>query len=347
MICLVPLVFPLALMTIPAAGDVPDAADAPALFAQHCASCHGADGDGDGTAPLDRRARSFREGGFSFGNTSLAIGRVLEFGIPGTPMPSFSGALSAEERAALAEFVRSLGPPIEEASVDKTELIVGERPVFVRGKLPPLFEGDDVRPRGVGLGLPDGLCFFWAVTQDDVQLVAVNAGRFVRRTDWGGRGGSELELIGRRVWTRQAASSQDFEFFTGEGLRPLAKRFRGTWIREGGAGIRYDLVGEDGVIAGRVEERCSAFTIPSAYGLERAAAVTWGPEQPMPLCKPAESIASRLAAVTDEGVATEHTLSLDGSELETEGRIRWTRRSLFEVAAADAEAALKELWRGW
>ena len=38
-------------------------------FAELCAPCHGATGDGKGTTVLDRPARSFKDGGFSFGNT--------------------------------------------------------------------------------------------------------------------------------------------------------------------------------------------------------------------------------------------------------------------------------------
>ena len=73
------------------------AQDARALFLQHCASCHGETGDGKGTAELDRPARSFRDGGFSHGNTSEAIFRTLTFGIPGTPMPAAPSVLTEAE----------------------------------------------------------------------------------------------------------------------------------------------------------------------------------------------------------------------------------------------------------
>src|SRR6185503_20070086 len=55
-------------------------ADAPALFATNCAKCHGLDGSGTGPAVLDRPARNFKEGGFSFGNTAETIARTIAYG---------------------------------------------------------------------------------------------------------------------------------------------------------------------------------------------------------------------------------------------------------------------------
>src|SRR5262245_49793712 len=40
------------------------------LFARNCATCHGIDGSGQGPSVLDRPARNFKDGGFSFGNTT-------------------------------------------------------------------------------------------------------------------------------------------------------------------------------------------------------------------------------------------------------------------------------------
>ena len=73
-----------------------DHAEARTLFIANCASCHGEKGDGEGTTDLDRKARSFKDGGFSFGNTPEALFRTLTTGIPGTPMPGFGGSFAAE-----------------------------------------------------------------------------------------------------------------------------------------------------------------------------------------------------------------------------------------------------------
>ena len=58
-------------------------------------------GDGQGTTKLDRPARSFKDGGFSFGNTKEALSKTIAYGIPGSQMPAFEAALKPEERALL------------------------------------------------------------------------------------------------------------------------------------------------------------------------------------------------------------------------------------------------------
>ena len=70
--------------------------DTAALYAQHCASCHSANGDSKGTADLDRPARSFLDGSYSYGNTRKAVLRSVTYGIPGTPMPAFAETLGEE-----------------------------------------------------------------------------------------------------------------------------------------------------------------------------------------------------------------------------------------------------------
>lgn len=183
------------------------ALDVGALFLTHCASCHGEKGDGKGTTDLDRAARSFMDGGFSFGNTPTALYRTITHGIPGSPMPSFEGALKEEERRALADYVLTLGPPIQEVSGAEMEMIVEDAPRFVRGKLPPLWEGDIVRPRGLVVGTPDGFSFVYDA--QNFTLLQVRTGRFVKRTDWGGRGGSALELLSRPLWSRSPKDIAD------------------------------------------------------------------------------------------------------------------------------------------
>jgi mono/diheme cytochrome c family protein len=78
-----------------------------------CASCHGENTDGQGTAalglvdawenpcpPSDLRAPAFRNG-----RTAPDIFRVLTLGIDGTPMPSYAEALTVEQRWELAVFI--------------------------------------------------------------------------------------------------------------------------------------------------------------------------------------------------------------------------------------------------
>jgi mono/diheme cytochrome c family protein len=163
-------------------------------FVRACAACHGEDGSGAGPTVLDRPARDFKSGGFSFGNTPDALLRTITYGIPGTPMPAFAQAYTDTERLALAEYVRALGPPVEELDVSERVVVVTDRARVVRGILPPVTDGAPIRPRGLLIGTPEGLSFEYRI--DDVRLLAVRQGEFVERTDWVGRGGTPLKPLG-------------------------------------------------------------------------------------------------------------------------------------------------------
>ena len=86
-----------------------------ALYARHCANCHGDLGDGAGVtaANLWPRPRNFREGRFRLVSTMSGIPTddnllaVLRHGIPGSSMPDFKHLSEAELRA-LIEYVRAL-----------------------------------------------------------------------------------------------------------------------------------------------------------------------------------------------------------------------------------------------
>jgi mono/diheme cytochrome c family protein len=170
-----------------------------ARFLANCATCHGESGDGKGTTKLEKPARSFKDGGFSYGNTPEALLRTITNGIPGTPMPSFASALKEPERKELAEYVLSLGPPVAQVSEAETIMTVPrDRPVFIRGKLPPIAEGLEERPRGLLVGTSDGFTFEYRA--DEVRLLGVRQGAFVERMDWRDRGGVPLKPLGKLVY---------------------------------------------------------------------------------------------------------------------------------------------------
>jgi mono/diheme cytochrome c family protein len=171
--------------------------DARPLFKTYCAACHGETGDGNGTTKLDRPARSFKDGGFSYGNTPDAIAKTLQYGIPGSVMPSFGTTLSEEQRIALAKYVIELGPQDMPAESPDRVMVVKDRAVVARGKLPPIVEGGEEIPRGLLVGTPDGFTF--AYRTDDLRLLAVYQGEFAERTDWMGRGGTQLKPLGKLV----------------------------------------------------------------------------------------------------------------------------------------------------
>jgi len=234
------------------------------LFLANCAQCHGEKGDGEGVTQLDRKARSFLDGGFSYGNTKDAILRSITHGIPGTPMPAFEKALTEAQRVELAEYVIAFGPDQIVVDPSESEMIVTDRPVIVRGKLPAIVEGAQEWPRGLAIGTPEGLTFEYRT--DDVQLVGVRAGRFLNRSDWGERGGTALEMLGQPVWTNPTVeglttlSLGSIRDDLPVGGRRVRARLTSTSSRDGRASVEYELsteAGSDPVV--RATEECHAF----------------------------------------------------------------------------------------
>jgi mono/diheme cytochrome c family protein len=258
-----PLLSPLLVLVL--ASPAPQASDARALFIANCAACHGESGDGKGTTQLDRPARSFMDGGFSFGNTPEALFRTISIGIPGTPMAGFDASLSEAERKLLADYVVTLGPPIEAVAEEDMILAVHDRPLVVRGLLPPLAEGLPSHPRGLLIGDLSGITFQYRV--DDVRLLALRQGGFVKRTDWSGRGGTALEPLGKVV--HLVSGGKPEATFHG-GSDPLTARLSGTLSIDGGKGfaIEYHLLGAQGEVA-HVREIPQVLTTPFGTGYQR------------------------------------------------------------------------------
>jgi len=244
--------------------DVHPEHPARALFVANCAQCHGETGDGKGTTKLDRDARSFQLGGFSYGNTPEALARTITYGIPGSPMPSFEKALKPEQRQLLAEYVLLLGPPAEKTDPKESVLAVKDKPLVVRGKLPPVVEGGPAFPRGVLIGTPEGLSFEYRV--DEVHLLAVLKGEFVDRADWRGRGGDALQPLGKAVHLR--LPDDDAWIFARFGK--LARRqLRSTEVLGARAGLHYELLGPTGQSIARVSETPRTFACSIGGGYAR------------------------------------------------------------------------------
>ncbi len=226
------------------------AQDARELFATNCASCHGETGDGKGTTQLDRPARSFKDGGFSYGNTPEALFRTITTGIPGTPMPSFESSLTVEQRRALAAYVVTLGPEVEAVDPEKTVMHVTDRPRVVRGLLPPIADGAVAQPRGLLVGTTDGFTFEYRA--DDVRLLGVRLGGFVDRKDWTGRGGTALEPLGQVVHLLE--DGQPRATFASVGGGELRAKLAQTAVRDGGVDLHYALYDAAGTLHAQVTE---------------------------------------------------------------------------------------------
>ncbi len=223
------------------------------IYMMYCAQCHGATGDGNGLIELDRPARSFIDGGFSFGNTLHAISKTTSSGIPGTPMPPFSDVLTKEQISSVANYVREFAPTQEAVTVEETEMVVRNRPLVVRGMIPPVQDGRQLHPRGIVIGNPDGFSYEYRV--DDVRLLAVRQGQFVSREDWGARGGSPLKLLGKiTVLVQDGNPSSMFETRTGE---PLHARLTATNTLGSQGILKYDLVDALGERVAKVQEYCA------------------------------------------------------------------------------------------
>ncbi len=245
--------------------------DPRALYAANCALCHGPNGDGDGSVVLDRPARSFKQGGFSFGNTPEAVYRTISSGIGGTPMPGFAQVLDEAARRALASFVIALGPEqVPEAGLTSI-LTVGDRPVVVRGQFAPLMEGGPEFTRGLLVGNPDGLSYQYAA--DDVRLLAVRQGPFVDRKDWGDRGGLPLEPLGRVIYLAALGDARASEWKSYPTYEVRAV-LRGTSSVGAQAELHYDLVVGDGPVLASVEESCRAISYAAGSGFLREFRVT-------------------------------------------------------------------------
>ncbi len=222
------------------------------IYMMYCASCHGAQGDGNGMIQLDRPARSFVDGGFSFGNTVYAISKTTASGIPGTPMPPFADILTQQQINRVATHVRSFSPTIEDASLDQTEMVVVDKPLVARGMIPAINSELQLHPRGIVIGNPDRFSYEYRV--DDVRLLSVRQGRFIQRVDWGERGGSPLELLGRMVVLVEEGNPVGM--FSTQSGSTLRAQLRATNTMQEYGIIKYDLITQKGDIVASISETC-------------------------------------------------------------------------------------------
>jgi mono/diheme cytochrome c family protein len=226
------------------------------IYMMYCAQCHGVKGDGQAMIQLDRPARSFIDGGFSFGNTVEAIAKTTRSGIPGTPMPPFGELLTDEEIILVVEHVRQFAPTLQEVLPNETEMVVGNKPAIVRGMIPPIQDGLQLHPRGLLVGNPDGFTYEYRV--DDVRLLAIRQGLFVERDDWIGRGGTPLKPLGLVVVLVENGNPNPM-FFTKDSTQ-LYTKLKSTNVMNSFGTLRYDIVNDQGKLYATVSEICTPTT---------------------------------------------------------------------------------------
>jgi high-affinity iron transporter len=93
--------------------SIPDAARGDFLFAQNCAACHGAAGDGKGpmAAKLNPPPIAFADRGRARQRSLFALYQVIDQGLEGTAMQSFSGLPDADKWALAFRVGRFAYPP--------------------------------------------------------------------------------------------------------------------------------------------------------------------------------------------------------------------------------------------
>jgi len=160
---------------------------------------------------------------------------------------------------------------------------VGERPVVVRGTLPPIADGRPLVPRGLMVGGLDGLS--WEYEAQPVRLLGVRQGAFVNRADWGERGGAALEPLGSLVYTMAWEESRSDWAWTpafanaspGPGIpggrggapeMPLTAHLRATEIVDGVAYVEYSLLDPNGREMAFIRESGEAFSVGNWSGFQ-------------------------------------------------------------------------------
>ncbi len=242
------------------------------LYQRHCSGCHNDNGDGKGPTitALGLEARDFKAGGFAFGDSREQIFKTLSTGIPGrSPMPSFAGVMDEDERWLVVDYVRTLMPPRKDETPRNTVMVVGDKPVIARGKLPPIAEGAKETTRGLLLGDPSGMTFEYDL--DSARLLGVRLGQFADREDWGDRGGAYLKPLGKLVYRRVDDTLEwPVTLATPDPkAAPFRRVVRSTWVRSDRAGLDYDVVDASGVARCRVRESVSVQRLSIGAGFTR------------------------------------------------------------------------------
>lgn len=85
-----------------------DKAKGKKVFANNCATCHGATGKGDGVAAaaLNPKPNNFSKGKFKYGSTDADLAKTIKNGKG--PMPPWGSILSAKDIDDVVAHIRSL-----------------------------------------------------------------------------------------------------------------------------------------------------------------------------------------------------------------------------------------------
>ncbi len=253
----------LPLSAVPATAQ-DDAAVGALLFRQLCATCHGDGGKGDGPTKTDPRPRDLTSGQFSFGNTEEAIYQTIRRGIP-PHMPAFGASLADARLRSLTRHVLGLMPKASEASPAERRLAVREAAVIARGHLPARRAGELPLARGLLAGIPGGLNAVFRT--DDLRLLEVRRGELAERTDWRGRGGTPLALLGAPFFAVDGGDPGPS--FGGADGAPVRAMLAATEVDGATAHLEYRLLDHAHRRIGTIAESVALVSLSGGVGLRR------------------------------------------------------------------------------
>jgi hypothetical protein len=107
---------------------------------------------------------------------------------------------------------------------------------------------------------------------DDVRLLGLRQGDFCERTDWVGRGGTELKPLGQVVHLMENGDPRPMFW---RDSKALETRMLGTWVRGPEAGVRYRLRTEAGGTLADVEESVRVVSADIVTGFRRSLRFDW------------------------------------------------------------------------
>ena len=98
------------------------------VYAQNCQACHGVNGDGKGDAAafLAPKPRNFVLANYRLRTTptgqlptDVDLFRAVSLGMPGTPMPPWKVNLSADDRWAVVEYIKTFSPRFSDTNEER------------------------------------------------------------------------------------------------------------------------------------------------------------------------------------------------------------------------------------
>lgn len=96
----------------PVPADALSLAEGRQVFSRHCASCHGPEGRGDGTAgrALTPPPSDLTDGTWTHGSSDGDIFTLIRDGASHTAMRGYAGTLNTRELWSTVNYLRSIGP---------------------------------------------------------------------------------------------------------------------------------------------------------------------------------------------------------------------------------------------